>query len=636
MSMLTDPSRKYPAAVAIALPDRTWPDQRITRRPVWLSTDLRDGNQALFEPMNSATKLRMFQMLVAIGFKEIEVAFPAASRTDFEFVRTLIEGGHIPDDVTIEVITQAREDLIRETFEALRGAPRAIVHLYNATAPAWRQMVFGMSRAEVQALAVRHTALIRQLAQAQPGTHWTFQYSPETFSTTEPEFALAVCNAVIEAWQPTVAQPMIINLPATVEASSPNVYADQIEWMHRRLVQREAVILSVHPHNDRGTAVAAAELAVMAGAQRVEGCLFGNGERTGNVDLVTLALNLYSQGVSPGLDFSNLPAIARAVEQYIALPVHPRHPYAGDLVFTAFSGSHQDAIRKGLAARKVDEQALVPGMTQGMKQGEAPAERPWAVPYLPIDPRDVGASYEAVIRVNSQSGKGGITYLLESAYGLVIPRRAQVEFSATVQAVADNTGRELTPGALWALFEAEYLQAPGPWQLVDHQVHEMPAMRGEEPLQEAQGAHGIARAQGPTRVELLVQTPQGTRRLQGQGNGPLDAAWQAVQALGLPSGAQWHSFEEHATGQGADATTLAWVEVGAPGVSASVYGGGWHPHLVSASLQAMMQAINRLACQAGWVGTPCPADDAAPAVARAKKVTLESVEASTGAPEVAS
>jgi 2-isopropylmalate synthase len=478
---------------------------------------------------------------------------------------------------------------------------------------------------------VRHTVLIRQLAQAQPGTRWTFQYSPETFSTTEPDFALAVCNAVIEAWQPTVAQPMIINLPATVEASTPNVYADQIEWMHRRLVQREAVILSVHPHNDRGTAVAAAELAVMAGAQRVEGCLFGNGERTGNVDLVTLALNLYSQGVSPGLDFSNLPAIARAVEQCIALPVHPRHPYAGDLVFTAFSGSHQDAIRKGLAARKVDEQAFEHGMTQGVGQ----VERPWTVPYLPIDPRDVGASYEAVIRVNSQSGKGGITYLLESAYGLVIPRRAQVEFSATVQAVADDTGRELTPGALWALFEAEYLQAPGPWQLVHHEVHEMPAVRSEGQPQEKHGAQGMDRAPGPTQVELLVQTPQGQRQLQGQGNGPLDAAWQAVLNLGLPAGAQWHSFEEHATGQGADATALAWVEVGAPGVSAGVYGAGRHPHLVSASLQAMMQALNRLACQAGWVCTPCPADEAAPAVARAKRVTIAPVDASTGAPEVA-
>ena len=458
--------------------------------------------------------------------------------------------------MTIEVITQAREDLIRETFEALRGVPRAIVHLYNATAPAWRQTVFGMSRAEVQQLAVQGTQLIRQLANAQTefGTKWTFQYSPETFSTTEPDFALSVCNAVIDAWGPTVDHPMIINLPATVEASTPNVYADQIEWMHRHLTQRDAVILSVHPHNDRGTAVAAAELAVMAGAQRVEGCLFGHGERTGNVDLVTLALNLYSQGVGPGLDFSNLPAIARAVEQCTALPVHPRHPYAGDLVFTAFSGSHQDAIRKGLAVQQTDA--------------------PWAVPYLPIDPKDIGASYEAVIRVNSQSGKGGITYLLESTYDMVIPRRAQVEFSGIVQAEADSTGREMTPSALWALFQAEYMATSDPWQLLHHQISE---------------------GTGQTRIDLVVQTPQGERRLHGHGNGSLDAAWQAVQALGLPAGAQWHGFEEHAIGQGADATALAWVEVGAPGVSTSVYGAGRHSHMVSASLQALVQAINRLA-----------------------------------------
>ncbi len=325
--MLTQPAQKYIPCPVLALPDRTWPSRQITRPPIWMSTDLRDGNQALFEPMNGETKLRLFKTLVAIGFKEIEVAFPAASRTDFDFVRTLIEGGHIPDDVTIEVITQAREDLIRETFEALRGVPRAIVHLYNATAPAWRRTVFGMGRAEVTQLAVRSTRLIRELALQQPHTRWTFQYSPETFSTTEPEFALSVCSAVIEAWGPSVAQPMIINLPATVEASTPNVYADQIEWMGRHLPQREAVILSVHPHNDRGTAVAAAELAVMAGAERVEGCLFGNGERTGNVDLVTLALNLYSQGVHPGLDFSDLQAVVTTATECTGLPVHARHPY---------------------------------------------------------------------------------------------------------------------------------------------------------------------------------------------------------------------------------------------------------------------------------------------------------------------
>ncbi len=576
MPMLHQPQRKYAAAPVIALSDRSWPDRLITRPPVWMSTDLRDGNQALFEPMGGETKLRLFQTLVAIGFKEIEVAFPAASRTDFDFVRTLIEGGHIPDDVTIEVITQAREDLIARTFEALQGARRAIVHLYNATSPAWRDTVFGMSRAEVQAMAVRATGWIRQHAAAQPGTEWVFQYSPETFSTTEPDFALSVCNAVIEAWQPSVAQPMIINLPATVEASTPNVYADQIEWMHRHLVQREAVVLSVHPHNDRGTAVAATELAVMAGAQRVEGCLFGNGERTGNVDIVTLAMNLYSQGVHPGLDFSDLPALARQVEQAIGLPVHPRHPYAGDLVFTAFSGSHQDAIRKGLAAQQPDAC--------------------WQVPYLPIDPRDVGASYEAVIRVNSQSGKGGITYLLESTYGLVIPRRAQIEFSRQVQAEADDSGHELTAAALWAMFKDAYLDTAGPWALVQAEVHDGLDADGVTPACE---------------VSLDIRTPDGLKRLRGVGKGPLHAAWQAMQALPLPAGAQWHGFEEHAMGQGADAQALAWVELSAPGVGASVYGAGRDGHIVQASLQAMVQAANRLHClAAGQVSTVVGAPEA--------------------------
>jgi 2-isopropylmalate synthase len=551
--MHAQPQQKYAAATPVTLPDRTWPNQTLKHPPVWMSTDLRDGNQALFEPMNGETKLRLFQTLVAIGFKEIEVAFPAASRTDFDFVRTLIEGGHIPDDVTIEVITQAREDLIARTFEALRGARRAIVHLYNATAPAWRDTVFGMSQAEVQALAVRATGWIKAQAAAQPGTEWVFQYSPETFSATEPAFALSVCNAVIAAWQPTEAQPMVINLPATVECSTPNVYADQIEWMHRHLAQREAVVLSVHPHNDRGTAVAATELALMAGAQRVEGCLFGHGERTGNVDLVTLGMNLYSQGVHPSLDFSDLPALARQVELATGLPVHPRHPYAGDLVFTAFSGSHQDAIRKGLAVQQPDQ--------------------PWHVPYLPIDPRDVGASYEAVIRVNSQSGKGGISYLLESAYGLVMPRRAQIEFSRVVQAVSDDTGRELSASNLWSLFKDTYLAVQTPWQLLHAEV---------------------AEADGRTQVRLRMQTPDGERTLHGAGQGPLHAAWQAMQALPLPEGAQWHGFEEHAMGQGADAQALAWVELGAPGLGGSVYGAWRDGHIVQASLQAMVQAANRL------------------------------------------
>jgi len=558
MPMLTQPAQKYIPCPVLALPDRIWPSRQITRPPIWMSTDLRDGNQALFEPMNGETKLRLFKALVAVGFKEIEVAFPAASRTDFDFVRTLIEGGHIPDDVTIEVITQAREDLIRETFEALRGVPRAIVHLYNATAPAWRRTVFGMGRAEVTQLAVRSTRLIRELASQQPHTRWTFQYSPETFSTTEPEFALSVCSAVIEAWGPSVAQPMIINLPATVEASTPNVYADQIEWMGRHLPQREAVILSVHPHNDRGTAVAAAELAVMAGAERVEGCLFGNGERTGNVDLVTLALNLYSQGVHPGLDFSDLQAVVTTATECTGLPVHARHPYAGELVFTAFSGSHQDAIRKGLAAQSPHE--------------------PWAVPYLPIDPADVGCHYEAVIRVNSQSGKGGIAYLLETAYGVVIPRAVQVAFSALVQKVADESGRELTPGALWALFQAEYLHSPGPWQVLGHEL----------------------RQDGDTaEVSLRLQTPHGVVDTLGRGNGPLDATWHALASLGLPPGSSLAGYEEHAMQSGADAEALAWVSVTAPDMALPVHGAGRHPNLATASVLALVQAVNRMWAQHG-------------------------------------
>ncbi len=403
--------------------NRTWPDRVITRAPIWMSTDLRDGNQALIEPMNPARKLRFFEMLVGIGIKEIEVAFPSASQTDFDFVRTLIEEDRIPEDVTIEVLTQSREDLIRRTIESVHGAKRAIVHLYNPIAPAFRRIVFGMSREQVQEIAESGTRLIKQLTDERPETEWIFEYSPETFSMAELDFSKKVCDAVSDIWKPSPNRKMIINLPSTVECSTPNVYADQIEWMHRHLARREAIVLSVHPHNDRGTAVASAELAVMAGADRVEGCLFGNGERTGNVDLVTLALNLYLQGVSPGLDFSDIDAVRQCVEECNQLPVHPRHPYVGDLVYTAFSGSHQDAIKKGFAQQLQDAK--------------------WEVPYLPIDPADVGRNYDAVIRVNSQSGKGGIAYLLEQEFGLSLPRRLQIEFSRVVQPRADDSGKEL-------------------------------------------------------------------------------------------------------------------------------------------------------------------------------------------------
>ena len=433
MPMLKKPSSKYRAFAPIQLPDRTWPDRVIAKPPVWCSVDLRDGNQALIEPMNGARKLRMFEQLVRIGFKEIEAGFPSASQTEFDFLRHLIEQNLIPDDVTIQVLTQAREPLIRRTFDAVRGARRVIMHVYNATAPVMRRVVFGMTEEQVIAeLAVVHARLVKTLAAAAPETEWVFQYSPEMFSGTELAFSKAIVDAVTEVWAPTPARKCIINLPSTVEHSTPNLFADMIEWMHRNMARRDSIVLSVHPHNDRGTGTAAAELAQMAGAERVEGCLFGNGERTGNVDVVNLALNLYAQGVHPGLDFSDIDAIRSCVEYCNQLPVHPRHPYAGDLVYTSFSGSHQDAIKKAFSARQ---------------DGEI-----WEMPYLPIDPKDVGRSYEAVIRVNSQSGKGGISYLLEAEFGLTLPRRLSIEFTQAVQAVTDASGKEVTAEDIWSIF----------------------------------------------------------------------------------------------------------------------------------------------------------------------------------------
>ncbi len=546
--MLKHPHTKYRPMPPVGLKDRTWPDQVISRPPIWMSTDLRDGNQALFEPMDAQRKMRMFKLLCAIGIKQIEVAFPSASQTDFDFVRELIEGGHIPHDVTIEVLTQAREDLIRRSFESLRGARSAIVHVYNATAPNFRRIVFNVDEAGCTQIAVNAATLIKQLAAEQPETQWTFQYSPEVFSGTELPFAVSVCNAVTEVWQPTPEHKIIFNLPATVEMSTPNVYADQIEWMHRHLDRRDSIVLSVHPHNDRGCAVAAAELAVMAGADRVEGCLFGNGERTGNVDLVTLALNLYSQGIHPGLDFSNINAVARAVEDCNQLPIHPRHPYVGDLVFTAFSGSHQDAIKKGFAVQK--------------------ATAMWEVPYLPVDPADLGRAYDSVIRVNSQSGKGGIAYLLESAYGLVMPRRLQVEFSGVVQQHTDATGLEVTAQELWAMFERTYVKAEEPLRYVAHHLTE----------------HG---QQQGIRLELEVKGQRVS--LRGEGNGPIDAA---VQALHLPLVVQ--SYEERALGLGSGARAVAMVEVQMEGMTASTFGVGIDPNIVTASIRAIISGANRL------------------------------------------
>ena len=421
--MLKHPATKYTAFPPIKIDDRQWPSHTITAAPIWMSTDLRDGNQALFEPMNSERKMRMFKTLCDVGFKEIEVAFPSASQTDFDFVRKLIEDGHIPDDVTLEVLAPAREPLIRRTIEALKGSRRAIVHIYNATSKPFREIVFGMSKPEVVTMAVNAVKLVKQLTDEHPETEWVLEYSPENFTATELDFALEVCNAVTEAWGATPNRKIILNLPTTVEMATPNIYADQIEWMHRNLARRDSIIISLHPHNDRGTAVAAAELGLMAGADRVEGCLFGNGERTGNVDLVTLALNLYTQGVYPNLDFSDINAVARNFEHCTQLPIHPRHPYVGDLVFTAFSGSHQDAIKKGFAAQDPDSQ--------------------WNLPYLPIDPADLGRNYDSVIRINSQSGKGGVAYLLEAEYGIVMPRRLQVEFYGEVQRYTDQHGGEM-------------------------------------------------------------------------------------------------------------------------------------------------------------------------------------------------
>lgn len=517
--MLAFPANRYPAFQPWPLPDRQWPSRRQTQAPIWLSTDLRDGNQALAEPLTVAQKLHFFDLLVQCGFKEIEVAFPAASQTDFDFVRCLIEEGRVPDDVTLQVITQSRADLIARTFDALHGARRAIVHLYNATAPAWREMVFGLDVAGVTQLAVDGCRLIREHTQQQPDTEWVFQYSPETFSATEPEVALSVCTAVIDCWGPTPGKPMILNLPATVEMSTPNTYADQIEWLSRRLPYRDSLILSVHPHNDRGSAVAAAELAMLAGAQRVEGCLFGNGERTGNVDLVTLALNLYSQGISPSLDFSDIDSLRRQVEDFLQLPVHPRHPYAGELVYTAFSGSHQDAIRKGFAQQKADE--------------------PWRLPYLPIDPADVGRSYEAVIRVNSQSGKGGISWLLERHYGLRLPRAFQTDLSRRAQQAADSNGKELEPVELYALFEAAYLRPASNWR---YQAHSLSSA-----------------ADGTVTLEVQLLTATGPCTLHGSGTGLISALLDA-----LPQTVQVVDYQEHALASGADATAICYVELMLP------------------------------------------------------------------------
>ncbi|HZX16138.1 MAG TPA: 2-isopropylmalate synthase [Pseudomonas sp.] len=551
MSMLKDPSSKYRPFTQIQIPDRTWPDKIIDKAPIWLSTDLRDGNQSLIEPMDAEKKMRFFKCLLAVGLKEIEVGFPSASQTDFDFVRELIEGGHIPDGVTIQVLTQARDDLIERTFESLKGAKKAIVHYYNACAPSFRKIVFNQDKAGVKAIAVAAGQTIKRLADAAPETQWGFEYSPEVFSSTEIDFAVEVCNAVIEVFQPTQANKLILNLPATIECATPNNYADQIEWFGRHIDKRDSVLLSVHTHNDRGTGVAASELAVMAGADRVEGCLFGNGERTGNVCLVTLALNLYTQGVDPQLDFSDIDTVRKVVEDCNQIPVHPRHPYVGDLVHTAFSGSHQDAIRKGFAQQKADAV--------------------WEVPYLPIDPADIGRDYEAVIRVNSQSGKGGITFLLEQEYGINLPRRMQIEFSQVVQKETDRLGLEMSAAQIYQLLEREYLQATAPYALKGHRLQE---------------------ENGTSAVDVEVINAGESQHWRGIGKGPLEAL-----VAGLPVAVEIMDYSEHAIGAGTNAKAAAYIELRVNGGRA-LHGVGIDENLTTASFRALFSALNRAIGQA--------------------------------------
>jgi len=549
--MISQPAQKYRRFDAIQLPDRQWPNVVLDKAPIWMSTDLRDGNQALIDPMSVDTKMRFFLALVDMGFKEIEVGFPSASETDFNFVRRLIEENRIPDDVTIEVLTQAREDLIARTVESLKGAKRAILHMYNPIAPAFREIVYRTDKAGVKEIAERGTRWVKEMTAKQPETEWIYQYSPETFSSAEIEFAKEVCDAVTAIWQPTRDHKMIINLPATVEMATPNTYADQVEWMHRHLNNRDSIILSVHPHNDRGTAVAAAELAVMAGADRVEGCLFGNGERTGNVDLITLAMNLYSQGIHPGVDFTQMDQIRQLFEETTQLPVHPRHPYAGELVFTAFSGSHQDAIKKGLAVQKADDY--------------------WQVPYLPIDPADVNRSYDAVVRVNSQSGKGGVSFLLQQHAGFELPRRLQIEFSKVVQKVSDSSGREINADNIVTLFDKEYVQVNSPYQYM--------------------GSHIVDEESHQVLSHVVVKYQQQRIELKGQGYGPLDAVAKAISEH-IGETVTVADYHEHGMSAGSDATAVSYVEVKV-GEHATVFGVGQDQNITTSAIKALLNGVNR-------------------------------------------
>ena len=558
--MMPRAGEKYVPFKPIEIKDRQWPNKVITKPPIWCAVDLRDGNQALIEPMDSDRKTRMFKLLCNMGFKEIEVGFPAASETDFEFVRELIEKKMIPDDVTIQVLTQSRPELIERTFEACRGAKRVIVHLYNSTSTLQRRVVFGMDYSGIVDIAVSGAKLVKQLADADPKTEWVYEYSPESFTGTELEFARDICAAVCDVYKPTPDRKIIINLPATVEMASANVYADQIEWCHRNFKYRDSMILSLHPHNDRGTGVAAAELGYMAGADRIEGCLFGNGERTGNVDLVTLGLNMFTQGVDPEIDYSNINEIRQTVEYCNQLPVHPRHPYGGDLVFTAFSGSHQDAINKGFKAL------------------EASNSKVWEVPYLPIDPADLGRSYEAIIRINSQSGKGGIAYILKTDYGIDMPRLLQVEFSKMIQQIADETGKEIQPALIWNTFRKEYLENKSPVAFASHTTVPEPG-------------HPDLRL-----IDAQITFDGKARKISGHGNGPIAGY---VDALARDCGIRIkvRDYHQHATGAGSDAQAVSFIEAETQDGKV-LWGVGMDANIVAASLKAVTCAANRAAKKA--------------------------------------
>jgi 2-isopropylmalate synthase len=554
---------RYSPFTPIELPDRTWPSRVIAEAPRWCAVDLRDGNQALIDPMTPARKLRMFQLLVDMGYKEIEVGFPSASQTDFDFVRQLIEDDLIPDDVVIQVLTQSREHLIERTFESIQGSSQAIVHLYNSTSTLQRRVVFGLDREGIKEIAVHGAQLCQKYAENLPGTEVYFQYSPESYTGTELEFAVEVCDAVFDVWEPTPDRKAIVNLPATVEMATPNVYADSIEWMHRNLARRDSLVLSLHPHNDRGTAVAAAELGYQAGADRIEGCLFGNGERTGNVCLVTLGMNLFSQGIDPQIDFRDIDGIRRTVEYCNQLPVHERHPYGGDLVYTAFSGSHQDAINKGLAAMQRDAD----------EAGVDIDDFRWEVPYLPIDPKDVGRTYEAVIRVNSQSGKGGVAYIMKTENKLELPRRLQIEFSQVIQRVTDSEGGEVSPAAMWEYFTDEYLPNPdAPWgRFALRSISQESAVDGVTEVR-------VALLDAGTEVELT-----------GTGNGPIAAFCDALAAYGVD--VRVLDYHEHAMSSGGDAAAASYLECAVAG--RVLWGVGIDPSIVTSSLKAVVSAVNR-------------------------------------------